>query len=262
MLILGSVDAATWALVGVTAALVVVTGVLAVSTWNSANKAGEAAEAAVRTAVAAENDLTQGATLVRVGQDQVEIAQKQAAAALKQSDIANQTLLNSFRPLLVPVVERKIEQRLFYGLDGVSVELQMGPEPKAFIGRDLNAVDRFFVIVPLRNIGPGCAILSGNVVDAAVVPYGGGTRIYGKATSPIVAPNDTVDFVFYGVVDEYARSIASAAPGGGRLATLTIRYFDVSGSNASKTVLLLGSRGAPMLSVEDLVVDLHEGSPT
>ena len=162
---------------------------------------------------------------------QVTSAQTQAAAALEQSEIARRTLEASFRPMLVPILERTIAMRRFQALDGISVEAQTGPEPKCWIGLDTNQVERFFAVIPIRNVGPGPAVLSTNVVDAWFVPnFSGAQRLYSRPSTPIVSSGDTVDFVFYGLVDDFTRSVASAAPGTSRQATFTVRYFDVAQS--------------------------------
>ena len=93
-----------------------------------------ATAAAIRTAKATEDDVQQGLRLVEIGQEQTLASQAQTAVASEQAEIARRSLEATFRPLLVPVVDRlSREQFLLRGFDGVTVMTQLTAEPRGWV---------------------------------------------------------------------------------------------------------------------------------
>lgn len=245
----------TVALVIVTAALVVVTGVMAWSTWRSSTKTAEAAQAAVRAAIAAEADLKQGQELIRVGQDQIEVSRSQVTEAHDQAEVSRLALEASVQPLLVDVVVREPAGRTLDAGDGHVTQAQVGPEPKCFIASDTH----FWVVFPVRNIGPGPAVIGTGHGDVQLIPYyQGEQRIQGRPSTVVVAPHDVVDLVFCSPhPNENLLRMVNAPPGPSmaKVATIELRYSDVTGSKITLTRFTLGKGAAPFLRVTGIEIE-------
>jgi hypothetical protein len=87
------------------------------------------------------------------------------------------------------VADRPPFTRRFTAHDGETVECQIGPNAKLFV-----ADKETWVIVPVRNIGTGVAILSGSPLLITV--RNRGISVYGRASLNVIAPGDVCDFVF------------------------------------------------------------------
>ena len=205
------------------------TALMASRTRDVAEETKGATAAAIRTAKATEEDVQHGLRLVEVGQEQTLASQAQSVAASEQAEVARRSLEATFRPLLVPVVDRlSREQFPLRGLNGVSLMAQLTAEPRGFLGLDDRATQRFFAIVPVRNVGPGPATFEQNLTDITFTPnYPGATKLHGRPSSPVVASGDVVDLVFYGPVDDFTSTIATG-PEASHVATVVISYSDIS----------------------------------
>lgn len=251
-MLIASLDSATWALVGVTAALVVVTGVLAISTWRSSSKTAEAARAAVRAAEAAEQDLKQGQELIRIGQEQVTTSHDQTEAALRQADVAQRALAANVQPLLLPVVSRQATVRLLNGVDGQLVETELGPEPR-ILRQIQGGQRRFWLVVPIRNVGQGPAIFGPEPTDVSMRPfYAGATNMPGRPGSPIIAPGDVVDVVFTAPEYDILGYILDSPPTATKQAEVTLSYFDIARVRKTTTIVDLSGAPGPLLRVSNV----------
>ncbi len=169
---------ATGTQLGVALATLVLAGItafMAKRTREVAEETKGATAAANRTAKASEDDVQQSLELVRIGQ-------AQAAAASQQSEVARRTLEATFQPLLVPVVNRKVRDSFTPpGLNGVSAITQLTAQPRCWMALDTAGIERVFVVVPVRNVGPGPASFGRSKRDATFLgKYPG--------ASPMVAP--------------------------------------------------------------------------
>jgi hypothetical protein len=235
---------------GTQIAVAVATLILAGFTAVMAKRAREATDAANRTAKATEKDVQQGQELLKNGQ-------AQTTAMNEQAEVARRTLEATFRPLLVPVVNRlAADGSPLRGRNGVSVTTQLAAPPRCFRGLDHTGTDRVFAVIPVRNVGPGPATFRGTGGDAIFLgTYSGASPIEGRPSSPVVAADDVVDLVFYGSIDEIPLGVIGAAAGTADVATVTITYSDISRAKVTVTTLRLGTAEDNNLQVTEVAID-------
>ncbi len=245
---------ATGTQIGVAVATLILAGItafMAKRTREVAQETKGSTAAAIRTAKATEDDVQRGLELVRIGQ-------AQTAAISEQAEVARRNLAATYEPLLVPVVERALKDGVtLRGSNGVSVITEVGAEPRCWIGPDTVGIQRFFVVVPVRNVGPGPASFGWSVTDARFTTTvdSGAVHLDGRPSSPIVAAGDVVDLVFFGALDETTTIVANSAPGTIDLATVTITYSDISRAKGTVTELKLGKAEGPILEVVEVAID-------
>jgi hypothetical protein len=240
-----AVALATLVLAGITARM-------AVRTREVAEETKKSTAAAIRTAKATEDDVQRGLELVKIGQDQT-------TAMSEQAEVARRTLEATFQPLLVPVVDRTSRDSFTLpGRNGVSVTTQLTAQPRCWLAQDTRGTQRVFVVVPVRNVGPGPASFGSSERNATFLgTYSGARPIEGRPSSPVVAANDVVDILFYGSTDEIPLGavVTSAATFNADVATVSITYSDISRAKVTVTELRLGTAEDSLLQVTNVAID-------
>jgi hypothetical protein len=162
-----------------TGTLALVTTVLAIATVFTARQSA-------RTAAIAEKESRQGQRLVDASTDQ-------AAATRRQSDLSEEALSESRRPVLIPSADEVIENPKHVSFfDGAqwSKEIQDFPVVSCFSDQYND-----WVIVKIRNVGGGPAIVGNEQLDLFLEDPDEG-RYIGFVTSRVIAPGDEVPLTF------------------------------------------------------------------
>ena len=177
-------------------------------------------------------------------------------------EVARRSLAATFRPLLVPVVNRDPSPAfVLRGFDDdegneVSVSIVLEAQPRCWIRRDERTIERFFVIVPVRNVGPGPAAFGELSTGATFTPwFPGAKQLNGRISSPVVASDDVADIVFYGVPADFTRMFDRTGLETDRRATVEITYFDISRAKPTVTRLALGLTEESFLQVIDALIE-------
>ena len=167
--------------------LCLATGALAFVTTVLAGATVFTARQTALTAAIAEEDLRQGKLLVSASNAQVD-------AARKQSELSEQTLSESRRPVLIPCVDEALvsPRHVSFLSDGGqrSMEVQDFPVIKCFADENSD-----WVVIKVRNVGGGPAIVGRELNDLTLEEDGMG-RYHGFLVSSVVAPGDVVPVTF------------------------------------------------------------------
>lgn len=191
----------------------------------------------------------------------IRVSQEQVAAASRQAELAREALAATTEPLVILPAERLEASRYLDAGDGMTISNLLTSALPTFAHDPTNPHESIWVNVPVRNVGPGPAVLCPLPSDAMLL-MPTGERIFGRPQAKVLASGDVTDVTFCYPVNPDIRALLVDPPVGTEQRTIefNLLYTDIIGRRVKLLRVRLRRGDQRYLTVVNVDVETRTGS--